>query len=312
MRKTSWRIAQGLAGAAILVFLTLHIIKTWHKVEDQHVEWHLRWELIIASLIVTWAMYGVLIVGWRAVLEGWREWLRIVDAARIWTISSLGGYIPGKVWSIAGMAIMAQERGVSGAAATGSAVIMQLVSLATGSVLALALIGTDVLNRAVGSDWGSIGAMALAALALIGAIALTSPSLTRRLGFVLGRPDALRPVEPGALAAALVTNLVAWAGYGIALQLLVLGTMNGVELSWSLATGAFAASYVLGYVFIFLPGGIGVREAALVVLLTGPIGVVPATAIAVASRLVLVVNQVGAALPFLLFRRRSSDIIKAA
>lgn len=307
MRKTSWRIAQAVVGATILFFLVRKFLENWHKVQDQPIQWDLHWEFIAASLIVTWAMYGVLIWGWRTVLEGWRESLRIIDAARIWTISSLGGYIPGKVWSIAGMALMAQQRGVSGTAATGSAVIMQLISIATGAMIALALVGTPLLDRFLGG-WGSIAAMILAAVTLIGAVALTSPSLTRRIGFLLRRPDAVRPVEPGALAGALVANLVAWAGYGIALQLLGLGTLHGVELSWSTATGAFAASYVIGYVFVLLPAGFGVREAVMITILTPSIGVGPAAALAAASRVVLTVNQVGAALPFLLFRSQPRDI----
>ncbi len=303
MRKTSWRIAQAIAGILILYFLVTRFLANWKKVQEQPIEWNIRWEFIVASIIVTWAMYGILIWGWRTVLTGWREWLRIVDAARIWTISSLGKYIPGKVWSIAGMAMMAQKRGVSGTAATGSAVIMQLISLATGAMLALLLTGADVLDRFLG-DAGSIAALALAAVALMSAFALTSPSLTRRIGFLLGRPDAIRPVDPGALAASIFANVIAWAGYGIALQLLALGTLRGVELSWSDATGAFAASYIIGYLAVLLPGGLGVREGVLILLLKDSIGIGPATALAAVSRIVLTINEVGAALPFLIFRSR--------
>ena len=311
MRKTSWRVAQGVAGALILFFLVKDFLANWKQVQEQPIQWEMHWEFIVASLIITWAMYGVLIWGWRAVLIGWREWLRIVDAARIWTISSLGKYIPGKVWSIAGMAIMSQERGVSGTAATGSAVIMQLISIATGAMIALALTGTAVLDRLVGG-FGSLAAMVLAGVALVCAMALTAPSLTRRIGFVLGRPDAVRPVDPSALAASLFANLVAWAGYGISLQLLALGTLHGASLSWPTATGAFAASYVIGYLVLFLPAGLGVREGVMILLLKDSIGIGPAAAIAAASRITLTVNEIGAALPFLLFRSKPRELIRPA
>jgi hypothetical protein len=311
MRRIGWRIARGVAGAIILVVLVRTILADWKSVREQPIQWELHWEYIVASLIVTWAMYGVLIWGWRAVLIGWRERLRMAEAARIWTISSLGKYIPGKVWSIAGMAMMSQEQGVSAAAATGSAVIMQLVSLAAGAIVALALTGTDLLDRLVGG-YGSLAAMALAASAMLAAVALTSPSLTRRIGFLIRRPDAVRPVDPSALAAALFANLVAWGGYGISLQLLTLGTLRGVNLSWSAATGAFAASYVIGYLILFLPAGLGVREAVMVVLLRDSIGTPAALAIAAASRVTLTVNEIGAALPFLLFRRKLRDLSRSA
>ena len=304
MLKHKWRLLQGAVGALILYFLLTKVRANWSDLMAQHIHWHLRWEFIAASLIVTWAMYGLLIMGWRSVLHGWRQWIRVVDAARIWCLSSLGKYIPGKVWSIAGMAVMAQREGVSGAAATGSAIIMQLISIATGTIIVFALIGTRLLDEQL--PGASLAALALAVFALLAVLALTSPSLTRRIGFVVGRPDAVQPVEPESLAAALFTNFLAWAGYGLALQLLLLGTLENVRLDWATATGAFAASYLIGYLALIVPGGIGVREGILVMLLQGSIGLGPAAALAVASRVALTVNELGAAVPFLLLHRRPS------
>jgi hypothetical protein len=166
-------------------------------------------------------------------------------------------------------------------------------------VLALALLPMDLLQRVRG---GWIGAMVIAAVALISVLGLASPSVTRRLGFVLRRPDAIQPVDPGALAGAVFANLVAWAGYGLAFQLLLRGTMPSIELSWADATGAFAASYISGYLFLLLPGGIGIREGFLVLLLKDTIGYGPAVALAALSRVTLTVNEIGAAAPFLLMR----------
>ena len=307
MRKAKWRIVQGIGGVVLLYFLVQHFRVVWAKAENQQVQWSFHWEFIVASLIITWAMYGMLIWGWRTILEGWREWLRIVDAARIWTVSNLGSFVPGGVWAIAGMAVMAQKQGISGAAATGSAIVMQLVSLATGVMLALALVGTPILDRVLG-DWGTIAGIAIATGTLVLAIALTSPSLTRRIGFLIGRPDLIRPVDPGALAGALFANLVAWTGYGIALQLVALGTLSGVELTWSVATGAFAASYVAGYVVVILPNGLLIREGVMAaILISTGVPAPSAFALVAASRVIVTINQVGAALPFLLFRSRPSD-----
>ena len=76
-----------------------------------------------------------------------------------------------------------------------------------------------------------------------------------------------------------------------------------------IATGAFAASYVVGYLTLFLPAGLGVREGVMILLLTrfhrdrpGGRRLPPPPAIT------LTVNEVGAALPFLLFRRKLRDI----
>lgn len=310
MDKAKWRWLQAALGIVILYFIVRELREKWTTASAQPIHWQLRWEFIVASLLVTWMMYALLIWGWRAVLHGWRQWLRAVDAARIWTVSSLGKYIPGKVWSIAGMAVMAERAGVSGVAATSSAVIMQLVALATGAVVALAFTGTMVFDHLLEpyvGRWGSVLAFAGAAFALLCSVALTLPSLTRRLGHLIGRPDSVQPVEPGALAASLFVNFLAWGGYGLALQLLLLGTIPNLELSWSAATGAFAASYIIGYLALVVPGGIGVREGVLVLLLKGSLGLGPAIALAAASRITLTINEIGAAVPFLLMRRSPRD-----
>lgn len=310
MSKQFWRTIQTVIGLALLVFIGLRLANDWAQVSSEPIKWELRWEFIIASLLVTWVMYGLLIWGWRSVLHGWRQYIRAVDAARIWCLSSLGKYIPGKVWSIAGMAAMAEKQGVSGVAAISSAVIMQLVSLATGAVVALMFTGTVVLDRILApyTPYGSVLAFAGAGFALLCSVALTLPSLTRRLGHLIGKPDSVQPVEPGALAGALFVNFLAWGGYGLAFQLLVLGTIPSIELTWTTATGAFAASYVIGYLALVVPGGIGVREGVLVLLLQGTLGGLgPAVALAAASRITLTINEIGAAVPFLLMRRPSRD-----
>lgn len=309
MSKQFWRVMQVVLGLVIITFIALRFAGDWADVTAEPIEWHLRWELIVASLLVTWVMYGLLIWGWRAVLHGWRQYIRAVDAARIWCLSSLGKYIPGKVWSIAGMAAMAEKQGVSGVAAIGSAVIMQLVSLATGAVVALMFTGTIVFDRILSpyTPYGSLLAFAGAGFALLCSVALTLPSLTRRLGHLIGKPDSVQPVEPGALAGALFVNFLAWGGYGLAFQLLLMGTIPSLDLNWTTATGAFAASYVVGYLALVVPGGIGVREGILVLLLQGPLGLGPAVAIAAASRITLTINEIGAAVPFLLMRRPSRD-----
>ena len=301
MRKPLWRIVQAVLGIVVLFFIGREVAGNWDKVRATSVEWRLVPALIVASLLVTWAMYAVLIWGWRTVLQGWRQRLSGIDAARIWTISSLGKYIPGKVWAIAGMVMMAEREGVSATAATAPPSSCSWSRLHAAPCSRWHSSPTDLLDQVRG---GSVGAMLLAAGAFSCALGLTLPSVTGRLGRLVGRPDALQPVHPAALAGAIAANFVAWAGYGLALQLLIRGTMPTVHLGWMNATGAFAASYISGYLFLLLPGGLGIREGVMVLLLKGTIGEGPAVGLAAASRIVLTINEIGAALPFLLLRRR--------
>ena len=53
------------------------------------------------------------------------------------------------------------------------------------------------------------------------------------------------------------------------------------------------------FLALLVPGGIGVREGLFILMLQGTIGIGTATALALASRLLLTITEVGAAVPFL-------------
>src|SRR2546427_5690105 len=68
-------------------------------------------------------------------LAGWGRRLPYTAAARAWTLSNLGRYIPGKVWSVAGLVVLAERAGVRRSAAAVSAFAMQAVVLGPGVML---------------------------------------------------------------------------------------------------------------------------------------------------------------------------------
>jgi hypothetical protein len=248
-------------------------------------------------------MYGCLITGWRVVVISWRQRLGWVAAARIWTVSSLAGLLPGGIWSIAGMAIMAERAGVSPATATGSAIVMQLLSMATGAIIGILLLGVRLVS---GIHGGVILVSAFVPLVIGLSLALTSSRFMGFLSRMLRRPAPIPALKPIALVAGIGINTVAWCGYGTAFFWLARGTIPSLPITWPGATGAFALAYLVGFI-VPVPGGVGVREATLIVLLGSQVGTVPVTALALVSRLATLTNQFGAAAPFLFIRSTPRD-----
>ena len=70
-------------------------------------------------------------------LRGWQHEIPFLDAARIWTISNLGKYLPGKVWSITALAVMSREYGVSAAEGATASVLVTLVNTIVGFAVAI-------------------------------------------------------------------------------------------------------------------------------------------------------------------------------
>ena len=303
-RRGYWRVLQWLVGLAVIFFAGRTLVRNWGQLQSQHLVWNVRPEYLALSIAAVWAMYALLIMAWRVLLLSWGQRLGAGTAARIWSLSSLGKYLPGKVWTIAGMAVMAQRAGVAAWAATGSSIILQALAIGMGAAV-VGITGPDVLEA---QHPGTKAVLVLLVVgSLIGVLLLLWPPFVRRL-LRLVSAEAAEHGTPGggAIALGIAINLVAWVGYGAAFVLLARGLLPDVHLPLRMAVGAFTASYLAGFLALFAPGGLGVREGIFVLMLQGPIGIAAATALALASRILLTFTEFGAAALLVLFTRETS------
>ena len=301
MRSAWVRVAGWIVALAIVWFAGQSLVRNWEQLRTQPLDWRLRPGWILLSGLVVWMMYAILIVAWRRMLEGWGQRLDGWTTARIWTVSSLGKYVPGKVWAVAGMALMSKEAGIAPGAATGSAIILQVLAVGTGAAVA-ACTGAGALESARPGVRAALLALVVASVMGIGL--LLWPPVLRRLLRLAGS-DLAGGTTPaaGGIVFGIAANLFAWVGYGVALWLLARGILPDSGLTLLLAIAVFTASYLAGFLALLVPGGFGVREGLFILMLQGPIGIGAATALALASRLLLTVTEVGAAVPFLAYPR---------
>jgi glycosyltransferase 2 family protein len=297
VHRRAWRIAQIVFGVVIVVVAGRSILHNWSQMRTQPVRWHVVPGFIVAALLVTWVMYALLVQAWRIMLTGWGERLAMLPAARIWTVSSLGKYVPGQVWAIASMAVMSQRVGVAPWAATASSVLLQGLAVGTGACV-VGVSGSSLTAAYPEARWilAVLVGLSISGVALI----MWQPFIRKALSLLRvdtggARAPALDKVLFGALA-----NAVAWIGYGVALWLLARGLFDVPALTIPRAVGAFTAAYLAGFLAFGLPAGVGVREVVFVSVLQSAIGTPTALALAFASRLLLTVAEFGAAAPFLL------------
>jgi uncharacterized membrane protein YbhN (UPF0104 family) len=299
-RPSLWRGLQFVAGALLVGLAIQSIAANWKSLQAQPIEWRLSTWWIVASVTVVFASYAILIEAWRRVVLSMGEQLAFWPAVRIWFLASLGKYIPGKVWAVAGAAVLAQRAGVEPSVAVAGALVLQVLALASGA--AVVAVTADEAFQAVGQGATPIAAVVIL-VSLFGVAALTSQPFLDRVGRLLPsswpRP---RAIPAGMVVAAFLANVFAWIGYGVALQLLARGLLPGVVLSVPQAIGVFTCSYLAGFIALFAPGGLGPRESVFLLLLAGDIGLKPAAALALASRLLLTGTEVLPAVPLLLRR----------
>jgi hypothetical protein len=270
-----------------------------------------EWLRVLASGALVLATYFILVEAWRATLRVWSESLPLGTAARIWFVSNLGKYIPGKVWQIAAMGAMAQRSGVSAAAAIGSSLVVNLVSVIAGfAVIAVSAAGKvgAAVSAQTSDGRGDTAQFAVIAIAVIGGAALVlAPIAVPRLAMlaarVTGKRIVIPRVPPRAIWVASASTIASWLLYGIAFSLFAHGISpraTGNALSY---IAVYTGSYLAGYLALFVPGGVGVREAVLVLAMPrfDLASAADAAVIAITSRLWLTVLEI---LPGLLLLRQ--------
>jgi uncharacterized membrane protein YbhN (UPF0104 family) len=186
---------------------------------------------------------------------------------------------------------------MSPVAATAAVLLQQAVLLATGVALGLALA-----PRMLGAWTAAFpaGLLLTFAAALVLGVALllppALPALERILTRLVRRPVPW-PTPPARQFAVYVLALaLPWLAYGLAFWLFARSLLGAGAPGPLFCLAAFTASYVAGIVAVFAPGGIVVREAALVAALAPRVGAQNALLLAFGSRLWLVALEVVTAL----------------
>lgn len=302
----SWRrVVRTVLQLALLLFLSGYLYVNWDDYEHAFAQSAPDWGVLTLSSLLVLVAYAVLIQTWRQVVVAWGEHLTFPAAMRIWFVSNLGKYVPGKVWAIAAMGTLAQEQGISPAAAMGSSVVVQLVNLVTGfGVFFVA--GANVVDVPAGAVAGIVGLGAV----LFGAPWLV-PAGVRLANALTGRQVTLPHLPPRAIWWAVVGTALAWILYGVAFQIFAAGMMNGPAPGtlgdW---TAVFIGPYLIGFLAVFAPGGAGVREVFMAEALqrTGLVAGAMAALLVLSSRVWLTILEIIPGVLFLLVRpSRRSD-----
>lgn len=295
---TRWRWLGQLALAGVLVwFVGRAVAGQWDALRQA------EWEVTIApgwlalSVGLVLATFALQVESWRTILAGWGQHLTRIDAARTWFLANLGRYIPGKVWSVAGMIVLAARQGVATWAATASAVVLQVIGLGA----ALALVAATLPAADTGLRVAVGAAVAAGTLAL-----MAWPPAIRALQRMVPKLSELRPLPPPALLMGSGLSAAGWISYGTSFWALSRGLGQPPLLSVWMAIGVFALAYTVGLLALFAPGGAVVREAVLLALLAPVLGPAAALTLALASRLLLTVVELTVAASLFFTQPRSA------
>lgn len=286
-------VIQWLLIAATLVFMWRALSAQWSELRAQARTLDPSWGWILLASVLVLLTHAMLVQAWRLLLGGWDSAPPFWASVRIWSTANLGKYLPGKIWSIGALGILAGREGVSGVAAASAAVLGTLLNIGTG--LGIAAWSGAGAFRSVHPTIARV-AMLGAAMFAIGVILLPRllPPVVDWFARKRGLPAAARHISPGVLWGVTAINALSWVGYGLAFAAFSRGVTPQVAGASAAFITVYTASYVFGYLVLFAPGGLGFREFALVALMLamGMSTEPEATILAVASRVWITVLEI--------------------
>jgi len=290
----------GFVGVA-LVLAGVALARYWEQVREAAVD--LNPLNLLVSALLALVGTGFMVLAWRGVLADLGTRLPLRVAARVFTLSQLGKYIPGSVWPFLAQIELGREHGVPRRRSAAVGILLVGISLVSSLLVASITLPFAAEGVARAYWW------ALAATPVLIALLhprLLNPTLDWTLRLVRRAPLEHGLSMSGVLAAA-GWSVAAWVVYGLHVWVLAVD-FGGSGPSLPLASiGAFALAWSAGFVFVIAPAGAGVRELVLAAGLGPLLGVGPAVLLVIASRLLMTIGDlVWAGAGYVLGRRHAA------
>ncbi len=259
----------------------------------------------LGSLVFTFALF---VSAWRLCIHSQGEPCPWRTACFSWLVPNLGKYIPGKLLMLGARVEIMHKHSVRRSITSAAMMFEHMAMIIAAAPFILIVVFTS-------KSTFSLPACLIATLALlipISAVVIYPQFLMATLNYILRRtrraPLQHRPSRKKLLHI-IMLHAIAWLIYGISGHLLLTALLPNANVPVWITISAFPAAWLIGFVSILTPGGLGVREAVLVFTLGRFITTEAALSLAIASRATWTfVEMLGVAVGWIASKRANSAI----
>lgn len=266
--------------AAVLFFWGRAVYANWDQLAG--VAWQVNALLLAASAILALAHLPLTALIWRQALRFVGIDVSARWALKAYLVSQLGRYIPGGVWDVAGRVYISADSGLPKGKVSVTILVEMVLGVVTGALIFVGSLAFWDQALPVEAVFVSVAFIAAGLAALHPAILGPLLNLAARL---LKREAVWLPMSYGQILLLAVYHLAVRLLVGLAFFLFAAAL---TPMEWRLLpvfAGIFVAAWVMGFVVMLAPQGLGVREGVMVFLLSFYLPVTVASVIAVAFRI---------------------------
>ncbi len=276
---------------AIFVFLGKMVWDNWSQVRDT--PFTLRAFPLILSTLIFASSYFIQVWAWYLITLKLKIAVSFPETTKSWFYSQLGKYLPGKIWLLLGRIYSYESRGKPRKLISVALYFEMVTVVIAGGMIFLA---SPVLVRETRYLYSGKQLWWLVPVFILSFASIHPQVLQKIMNWVL----VLFRREPISLSASysdilwiLTVCIVAWLVGGLGFYLFVDSIYPLALRSILFLTGALAISSTLGLIAIFAPSGLGVREGALVFLLSFVMATPVAVILSVLTRIWMTLIEIG-------------------
>jgi uncharacterized membrane protein YbhN (UPF0104 family) len=265
------KLLMGVIVIGCLLFLGHRLISNWQEIK--FVISDLNFKYLGISFLVLIASFLLRPVGFYLFLKNSTSKLSYLETFRAMFFTQLTKYLPGGVWVYPSRMVILKQMGVDvGFSSMG--LIFESITL----VLASLLLGSAFFNPewVPAAGFRKIQIIVFITSSILGIILIIFPELIQKyLPVLAARATFLNEIQQFTIRKRLVAFLwsvigfvLMWGLAGISFYYLIIALDENLMISFLVSISVFSLSWLGGFISLFNPGGVGIRETIIVVLLS--------------------------------------------
>jgi uncharacterized membrane protein YbhN (UPF0104 family) len=283
------RFLKTVAFLLVVFFLASYLIENWTKIGK--FEYEINWPCLSLAFLALLVSLFFLVLALRQIVKVLGYELSIKKMCAILFYSQIAKYLPGGIWGYVGRVYLYKKEGMSAGDASTCVFLETLLVLLSGIfVFFVSLLFWDKNIPIASMGWvtqKNINGIGLLVLVIL--FSLMHPKVLNLLWGLL--PDRLVKnrlrfnYNYFLLLRPALFMVLFWLGIGTGFWLLIKTTFYIDVFLLPMAVGAYTLAWIIGFLAFFTPGGLGAREAALILTLNLWLPTHISAVMAVASRI---------------------------
>jgi glycosyltransferase 2 family protein len=281
LRELVQRYGKPVGIALVCIFALVMVRKSLPDLAKLHPT---NYGMLALGTVLFMATYLVQAFGWHLLLRALGQPVSIVDSARMFFMSMIARWMPGRVLYAATRLYIGRQIGIS-VTAVAFAIVLELIYILLGGVIVIVAFAGGIFQGVFSSPKGILELIVLVGIIIVAGMLAIKPStlislsripLFRRVMKKMAGEDLSEENQPRMSTSSSLLLILYAAGYwlfcGLMFGVLSSGFMPMSPERWLACIPAFAGSWLIGFFSILTPAGIGVREYAMTVMLSHSMG----------------------------------------